>query len=227
MWKRAPGSPSRPWPPMWPASAWPIPVWRGCACASRSRGGFASPARWAWRSSGPQGTLAELAFIALGSNVDPERNLPRAVHRLAEIGSLRAVSMVYQNPAIGPAGAPDFLNAAVLIEAELAAMEIHDRLRAIEAELGRVRTANKYAPRPIDLDLCLVGAQIVTTPELVLPDPDLLTRPHLAVTLGELAPDFRHPETGEKLRAIAERLRQLSDHKPRPDVAQLIAAARP
>ena len=164
--------------------------------------------------------MAELAFIALGSNVDPEGNLVRAVRLLAKIGSLRAVSMVYQNPAIGPAAAPDFLNAAVLIETELAAMEIHDRLRAIEAELGRVRTANKYAPRPIDLDLCLLGAQIVTTPELVLPDPDVLTRPHLAVTLGELAPHFIHPVTGDRMQSIAARLRETAALTPRPDVAE-------
>ena len=151
----------------------------------------------------------------------------RAVGLLAEIGSLRAVSMVYQNPAIGPSPAPDFLNTAVLIEAELAALEIRDRLRAIEAQLGRARTSDKYAPRVIDLDLCLLGSHVVETPELSLPDPDVLTRPHLAVTLAELAPDFRHPLTGETLSAIAERLRPLADLRPRPDVAQLIPAVHP
>lgn len=144
----------------------------------------------------------------------------RAVRLLAEIGSLRAVSMVYQNPAIGPSPAPDFLNAAVLIEAELAALEIRDRLRAIEAQLGRARTSDKYAPRVIDLDLCLLGSHVVETPELSLPDPDVLTRPHLAVTLAELAPDFPHPVTGEALAAIADRLRSAADLRPRPDVAR-------
>ncbi|OGO13171.1 MAG: 2-amino-4-hydroxy-6-hydroxymethyldihydropteridine diphosphokinase [Chloroflexi bacterium RBG_13_68_17] len=153
----------------------------------------------------------------------PEVNLPRAAARLAEFGALRAVSMVYQNPAIGPAPAPDFLNAAVMIETELDAAEIREQLRRIETELGRLRTVDKYAPRVIDLDLCLLGSLIIETPELRLPDPDLLTRPHLAVTLAELAPGFPHPVTGESLGAIAARLRLGADLRPRPDVAERLA----
>lgn len=162
--------------------------------------------------------MPELAFIALGSNLSPEANLPRAARRLAEIGALRAVSMVYQNPAIGPSPAPDFLNAAVLIETELSATEIRQRLRQIEMDLGRVRSGNKYAPRVIDLDLCLLGSQVMETPELRLPDPDILTRPHLAVTLAEIAPEFHHPGTGEPLRTIAARLAPSSRLTPRPTV---------
>jgi 2-amino-4-hydroxy-6-hydroxymethyldihydropteridine diphosphokinase len=163
--------------------------------------------------------LPELAFIALGSNLSPETNLPLAAGRLAELGRVRAVSMVYQNPAIGPSPAPDFLNAAVLVETNLTAEDIRERLREIESDLGRVRTSDRYAPRTIDLDLCLLGAQVIETLELALPDPDLLTRPHLAIPLAELAPDFPHPVTGEPLGAIAERLRPGADLRPRPDVA--------
>jgi len=168
--------------------------------------------------------LPELAFIALGSNVEPEANLPRAARLLAEIGALRAVSMVYQNPAIGSLAQPDFLNAAALIETGLSAAEIRQRLRQIEADLGRTRSADKNAPRTIDLDLCLLGSQIVETPELRLPDPDVLARAHLAIPLAELDPDFPHPVTGEPLGAIAERLRPGADLRPRPDVAARLPA---
>ena len=162
--------------------------------------------------------MPEQAFIALGSNVEPEVNLPRAARRLAEIGALRAVSMVYQNPAIGPAPAPAFLNAAVLVETELSATEIYQHLRQIEADLGRIRTPDKYAPRVIDLDLCLRGAQVLETPEVVLPDPDILVRAHLAVTLADLDPDFLYPTTGEPLRTIASRLATTAQLTPRPDI---------
>ena len=171
--------------------------------------------------------MPELAFIALGSNVEPEVNLPRAARRLAEIGALRAVSMVYQNPAIGPSPAPDFLNAAALVETDLAAEEIRERLREIESDLGRVRTSDNYAPRVIDLDLCLLGSQVMETPELRLPDPDVLARAHLAVTLAELAPDFPHPVAGEPLGAIADRLRPAGNLQPRPDVARRMRPADP
>jgi 2-amino-4-hydroxy-6-hydroxymethyldihydropteridine diphosphokinase len=164
--------------------------------------------------------LPELAFIALGSNLQAEVNLPRAVRRLTEIGTLRAVSMVYQNPAIGPSPAPAFLNAAALVETELAPEDIRLRLRRIEKDLGRVRSDDKYAPRVIDLDLSLFGSRIIKTAELSLPDPDILTRPHLAVPLAELAPDFTHPVTGELLAEIADRLRVGADLRPRPEVAR-------
>ncbi len=150
--------------------------------------------------------------------------MPRAALRLRELGTVRAVSMVYQNRAIGPVPAPDFLNAAALVETGLSAPEIRERLRRIEADLGRFRTTDKYAPRVIDLDLCLLGSLIIETPELKLPDPDLLTRPHLAVTLAELSPNFPHPATGETLAAVAARLRPGADLRPRPDVADGLAA---
>jgi 2-amino-4-hydroxy-6-hydroxymethyldihydropteridine diphosphokinase len=162
--------------------------------------------------------LPEQAFLALGSNIEPEKNLPLAIARIDVIGHQLAVSNVYQNPAIGPQPRPDFLNAAVLVESELSPLEIRGQLRDIEAELGRVRSDDKYAPRTIDLDLCLLGSTILNTPELVLPDPDLLTRAFLAVTMAELAPGFPHPITKEPLADIASRLRPGANLTPRPDV---------
>jgi 2-amino-4-hydroxy-6-hydroxymethyldihydropteridine diphosphokinase len=85
-----------------------------------------------------------------------------------------------------------------------------------------VRTEDKYAPRTIDLDLCLLGDTVLNTPELTLPDPDLLSRPHLAVTMAELAPGFIHPLTQEPLRAIADRLRSGAELVARPDVRSQI-----
>jgi 2-amino-4-hydroxy-6-hydroxymethyldihydropteridine diphosphokinase len=162
--------------------------------------------------------LPELAFISIGSNIEPEKHLPLAVALLPRIGELVAVSTVYQNPAVGPTPQADFLNAAALVRTELPAESIHRRLRAIEAELGRQRTEDKYAPRTIDLDLSLLGDQVMETTELTLPDPELLARPHLAIPLAELAPDYMHPVTLERLHAIADRLRPNAKLKPRPDV---------
>ncbi len=164
--------------------------------------------------------MPELAFISLGSNVEPEVNLPRAAARLAKLGSVTAFSQAYQNPAIGPQPAPDFVNAVAALETELTAIEIRDRLRAIEAALGRRRTQNRFAPRPIDLDLLLLGSQSIDDPKLTVPDPDLLTDAHLAVPLAEIAPDLRHPLNGERMETIAARLRNTTTLTPRPDVTE-------
>lgn len=162
--------------------------------------------------------MAKKALIALGSNIDPVRYLPAAVAKLTVLGRVAAVSRVYQNAALGPTPQPDFLNAAVLLETDFAPLELRRRLREIEAGLGRVRNDDKYAPRTIDLDLCLYGGIVANTPELTLPSPEITSRAYLAVTLAELDPEFVHPLTGEPLRRIADRLRESARLTPRPQV---------
>ncbi|NIM93976.1 MAG: 2-amino-4-hydroxy-6-hydroxymethyldihydropteridine diphosphokinase [Anaerolineales bacterium] len=162
------------------------------------------------------------AFISIGSNIQPEWYLPLAVERMHEIGEMVAVSKVYQNPAIGRRRQPDFLNCAVLVGVELSAMDIRHRLREMEADLDRIRTEDKYAPRTIDLDLSILGDLVLETPEMVLPDPDILRRAYMAVTLAELDPTFPHPITSEPLQDIADRLRSTAILKAREDVAKMI-----
>ncbi|MEA1978079.1 MAG: 2-amino-4-hydroxy-6-hydroxymethyldihydropteridine diphosphokinase [Chloroflexota bacterium] len=162
--------------------------------------------------------MTDLAFIALGSNINPETNLPLAAARLSELGNPIAASAVYQNPAIADEPQSDYLNAAVLIETTLNPLAIRDKLREIEADLGRIRTADKFAPRTIDLDLCILGDRVLDHELLSLPDPALLKRAHLAVTLAELRPDFLHPITGDSLDEIADGLRKNAELNARPDV---------
>ncbi len=65
---------------------------------------------------------------------------------------------------MGKTDQPNFLNAAVLIETDLTAAELKEQvLQVIERELGRVRTADKNAPRTIDLDIALFGDQVLMT----------------------------------------------------------------
>jgi 2-amino-4-hydroxy-6-hydroxymethyldihydropteridine diphosphokinase len=168
---------------------------------------------------------AERVLVTLGSNIDPERNLPEAVRRLAERVEVRAVSRVYESAAVaGPAATPvaaatkiegptpinaTFLNAAVEIVTGLEPAQLkRDLLRPLEAELGRVRTADRNAPRTIDLDLSLYGDRVIDDPaqRLVLPDPDILRFAHVALPLADVAPALRHPVSGQTLREIAAAL---------------------
>ena len=161
--------------------------------------------------------MAELAIVALGSNIEPERHLPEAVAALRGLGA-KAVSSVYQNPARGGRPQPDFLNAAVLLETQLDAAALTAALRVLEADLGRVRSEDKYAPRTIDLDLLLLGDRSLVLDDLVIPDPELITAPHIAIPAAEVAPTAVHPRSGETLQAIAERLRPDADLRLRQDV---------
>ncbi len=166
-------------------------------------------------------------LITLGSNIAPERNLPRAVSMLRQNYHLRvrALSRVYESAPISATGAvapdqPPFLNAAALLESDgyygPLALKFHV-LRFIELLLGRRRSADKYAPRPIDLDLALYGDCVVNSPHLTLPDPDILRRAHVAVPLADVAPDWPHPLTGQRLAEIAAALVPAADLRVRDD----------
>jgi 2-amino-4-hydroxy-6-hydroxymethyldihydropteridine diphosphokinase len=154
------------------------------------------------------GARKRLVLIALGSNVEPEANLPRAVCRLAERFPGLAASRVYATAAVGAPDAPPFLNAAVAIETALPLAELKHRvLRPIEAELGRVRGADRNAPRPIDLDVAFCPGLVLRDGDagLDLPDPEIVGCAHLALPLADLVPAEVHPLDGRTLAAIAAR----------------------
>lgn len=150
------------------------------------------------------------ALVLLGSNIDRERNIPLAIQRLATHPELRllAVSRVYESAAIGKSMGvsttqPRFSNCAALLETALTPQELRSRLRGLEAEAGRVRSADKYAPRPIDLDIVLFDDLVENVDGSPVPDPDLLRFAHVAVPCGEIAPDWQHPQTGQTLKVIS------------------------
>jgi 2-amino-4-hydroxy-6-hydroxymethyldihydropteridine diphosphokinase len=132
-------------------------------------------------------------FIGAGSNADPERSLQLAVAELARrFGPMRC-SSVYRGAAFG-APAADYLNLVVTFETASAVDAINTELRAIEALAGRTRT--DAAVCELDLDVLSYGRRVDAARRL--PRPGLFRLPFVLVPLAELAPDFRHPITGER-----------------------------
>lgn len=147
------------------------------------------------------------AFIALGSNLDAERNVSAALESLGHRLRIVAVSSFYLTPALGSPGSPDFLNGVAEIETELEPLELKQRiLLPIEEELGRERSADRNAPRTIDLDLVLYGDLVSHEEGLALPAPEILERPFVALPLLELEPELVLPGTGKRLRELAAAL---------------------
>jgi 2-amino-4-hydroxy-6-hydroxymethyldihydropteridine diphosphokinase len=148
---------------------------------------------------------SNLAYLSLGSNIEPERNLLAALTHLAQFGQVRAVSTVWETLPVGFSDQPNFLNAAVLLETRLSAETLREEVIAsIETKLGRVRTANKNAPRTIDIDIMLFNGDIIQMDKRHIPDPEVLERPFVAISLAEIAPDYVHPETNQALKDIAK-----------------------
>jgi 2-amino-4-hydroxy-6-hydroxymethyldihydropteridine diphosphokinase len=156
--------------------------------------------------------MKHTVVLLLGSNINKERNLPAAVRLLAAEATVSAVSPVYESSPVGSPETPTFFNAAALIQTEKSAVELKDSLiGSIERRLGRIRQADKNAPRTIDLDIVLYDDAILDyTPAdgstRHIPDPDLLRFTYCTLPVADLLPEMKHPETGETLRAIAGRL---------------------
>jgi 2-amino-4-hydroxy-6-hydroxymethyldihydropteridine diphosphokinase len=147
------------------------------------------------------------AWLLLGSNIDPAVHLAKAVEMLARRAAVEAVSSAWQSPPADGRSQPDYLNAAVLLRTGLSPEALAAGVIApIENALGRKRTADKFAPRTIDIDLALYDDRQGIFAGGPLPHPDLLRRAYFALPLAEISPDKVHPATGETLRAIAARL---------------------
>ena len=167
--------------------------------------------------------VTNLAFLSLGSNIEPESNLPAAVKLLGWFGYVRAASSVWETEPVGLADQPNFLNAAVLLETALSAQALRDEaITQIEESLGRVRTENKNEPRTIDIDIMLFNQDTLQIGQRHIPDPEILERPFVAIPLAEIAPDYVHPELGQTLQQIAASL-PAAEMALRPDVLLLTA----
>ena len=146
------------------------------------------------------------AYLSLGSNIDPEKNLQAAVRELGRFGRVLRVSRVWQSPAVGGPGQPDYLNAALLLETALLAEDLKKHgIAAVEALLGRVRGRDRNAPRTIDIDIMFFDSGHLCLGYRNIPDQEVLERPFVAISLAEIAPDYIHPVTGDSLAEIASR----------------------
>jgi 2-amino-4-hydroxy-6-hydroxymethyldihydropteridine diphosphokinase len=134
-------------------------------------------------------------FVSLGSNMEPEKNLNLAMQALtARFGAISR-SSVYRNKAVGFEGEP-FLNLVVGFDTSESAEQVNDALHDIEAEFGRTRGDNKFAPRTLDMDLLVYGDAVICRDDLVVPRPELLKYAFMLQPLAELAGHKRDPISG-------------------------------
>lgn len=158
-------------------------------------------------------------YISLGSNIDPEANLKRAIELLGQRCKVLAASHAYRTPPQGFTNQADFLNLAVKIETDLDANTLkHTVLDWIERELKRVRDPNnKNAPRTIDLDISLWNEDVFDYGEKPrhIPDPDILRFAHVELPLAEISPDYIHPVENIPLSAIAARFTEVKFERKR------------
>ncbi|HDT6510303.1 TPA: 2-amino-4-hydroxy-6-hydroxymethyldihydropteridine diphosphokinase [Klebsiella aerogenes] len=149
-----------------------------------------------------------LAYIAIGSNLaSPLEQVNAAIRALAEIPDSRvaSVSSLYRTPPLGPQDQPDYLNAAVALETSLAPEALLDHTQRIELQQGRVRKAERWGPRTLDLDIMLFGDEVINSERLTVPHYDMKNRGFMLWPLFEIAPQLHFPD-GLALRTVLENL---------------------
>jgi 2-amino-4-hydroxy-6-hydroxymethyldihydropteridine diphosphokinase len=144
-------------------------------------------------------------YLGLGSNVgDRPSHLRAAIELLGERGvEVEAVSSAYETEPVGEVlDQPDFLNAAIRIRTELEPEALLDACKEVEAARGRALDAPRHSPRPLDVDLLLLGDLELSTKRLTLPHPEVTSRRFVLMPLLELNPDLALPDGTNLAKAL-------------------------
>ena len=153
---------------------------------------------------------SHLAYLSLGSNIQPEMNLVRATELLQNYGRLEKISNAWESESVGAEG-PNYLNACVLLVTSLNQTNLKEQaLLPIERELGRKRSADKFAPRTIDIDIVLFDDKSC--------DDKYWEQAFVVIPLAEIHPEYQNPLTQERILQTATRLRQQVWMETRPEI---------
>lgn len=139
------------------------------------------------------------AYIGIGSNLEsPIRQVEQGVNALDGIEASQVVrcSRYYRSEPLGSVSQPDFVNGVVGIVTRLEPQQLLGHLQAIEDAQGRDRTAERWGPRTLDLDLLACGSLIVDDENLQLPHPGIAERNFVLLPWAEVAPAFKIPGLG-------------------------------
>jgi 2-amino-4-hydroxy-6-hydroxymethyldihydropteridine diphosphokinase len=137
--------------------------------------------------------MLHTAYLSLGSNLgDRDANLREAIHQLEAVGSIAAVSFLYETEPVEFTAQDWFLNCVVRLATERTPEDLLQSILNIEQSMGRRRAQSK-GPRNIDIDILLFDDSVVNTTDLTIPHPAMHERRFVLAPLAEIAPNAQHP----------------------------------
>ena len=128
--------------------------------------------------------MKNTAVIGLGSNIDPQKNIPAARRLLAQEFLVLKESAFIRTKPVGFSEQEDFINGSVYVETPLKRPELKEKLKDLEKRLGREVSPIKYGPRSIDMDIIVFNSKVV--------DKDFYEREFLQKAVLELIPDLEY-----------------------------------
>ena len=147
------------------------------------------------------------AYISVGSNIDAEKNIEKALIFLRKHVTITGISTFYRNKPLQEKDQSDYLNGVLSIITETKAAYLKSSvLRPAEDFCRRMRIPDIFAPRTMDLDLILFGEHIIRSNGMNIPDPDIYERAFIAFPLAELEPDLILPDTKKPIKEVRKSL---------------------
>jgi len=129
-------------------------------------------------------------YIGLGSNLDnPGEKIRQARLSISRQAGLKQLkfSSLYSSPPMGPQDQPDYVNAVMSVQTDLAAIELLRVLQKIENDFGRERKGERWGARTLDLDVLLYGDQQIEQPDLIVPHVGISERAFVLYPMQEIA----------------------------------------
>ena len=150
-----------------------------------------------------------MILIGIGGNLESAQFGPPRDTLAAALAALKEKRITiltrsgwYRTEPVPRSDQPWFVNAVVSLATELGAKDLLNALQATERQFGRVR-GEPNAPRILDLDILDYQGKVMDTTSLVLPHPRLHERRFVLIPIAEIAPDWRHPVTGDSAQKLA------------------------
>lgn len=119
---------------------------------------------------------------------------------------LLARSPFYQTQPVDYMDQDWFINAVFSIETTLSPEALLKRIHVVQRNAGREKTAIRFGPRTLDLDILLFGDRVVSTPKLVIPHPRMHKRRFVLQPLCDINSDLVHPVLRRTMGALLSRL---------------------
>jgi 2-amino-4-hydroxy-6-hydroxymethyldihydropteridine diphosphokinase len=145
-------------------------------------------------------------YLCIGGNLGDRNSNMEEVLTFIEFnfGTIVSSSPIVESAGWQMIDVPPFLNQIVHIQSELSNKQLIDEIHDLDDFYGRPKKGDTYLSREMDLDILLIGEEIIEEPELIVPHPRMLERRFVLLPFSLLAPDLVHPQCKQTIAQLLD-----------------------